>query len=93
LSNAALRERHNACLYPGCNRKDKTMPHRSFKVGDKVRWNSHGGEASGKVVEVATKDGSIGDFEYKASEDDPRYIVETDDGKQAAHKGSALERE
>lgn len=69
------------------------MPDRSFKTGDRVRWNSHGGAASGKVVEVATKDGSIGDFEYKASEDDPRYIVETEDGKQSAHKARALERD
>ncbi len=68
------------------------MPDRSFKAGDKVCWNSHGGEASGRVLEVATKDGSIGDFKYKASEVDPRHIVETEDGKQAAHKGSALER-
>ncbi len=44
------------------------------------------------MVEVATKDGSIGDFEYKASDDDPRYIVETEDGKRAAHKGSALDQ-
>jgi len=45
------------------------------------------------VLEVATRDGSIGDFEYKASEDDPRYIVETEDGKQAAHQARALERD
>ena len=63
-----------------------------FKVGDKVTWKSHGGEAHGKVVKVAMANGSIEDFDYKASKDDPRYIVETDDGKKAAHKAEALKK-
>ncbi len=63
-----------------------------FKKGDKVRWNSHGGEAEGKVVKVAHEDGEIEGFHYKASKDDPRYIVETDDGKRAAHTADALKK-
>jgi hypothetical protein len=66
------------------------MAEHTFKVGDKVRWSSHGGHAEGKVVRVATADGTIEDFDYKASEDDPRYIVETEEGKRAAHKADAL---
>lgn len=66
------------------------MAEQSFKVGDRVVWNSHGGHAEGRVVKVATSDGSIEDFDYKASKDDPRYIVETDEGKRAAHKAEAL---
>ena len=69
------------------------MAEQHFKVGDKVRWNSHGGHAEGKVVRVATADGSIDDFDYKASKDDPRYIVETADGKRAAHKADALKKQ
>lgn len=66
------------------------MAAHTFKVGDKVTWNSHGGQAEGKIVKIATSDGSIDDFDYKASHDDPRYIVETDEGKRAAHKADAL---
>lgn len=66
------------------------MAEQTFKVGDRVAWNSHGGQAEGHVVKVATSDGSIEDFDYKASQDDPRYIVETDQGKRAAHKAEAL---
>ncbi|MBA3715486.1 MAG: DUF2945 domain-containing protein [Pyrinomonadaceae bacterium] len=57
-----------------------------FKVGDRVRWDSSSGESIGKIVKVATTGGRIKDFEYTASKDDPRYIVETDEGKHAAHK-------
>lgn len=67
------------------------MAHR-FKVGDRVRWNSHSGEAEGKVVKIATEDGAIKDFDYKASPDDPRYIVETSAGGYAAHKEAALRK-
>lgn len=66
------------------------MAEHAFKVGDRVSWKSHGGQAEGKIVRVATTDGSIEDFDYTASKDDPRYIVETDEGKRAAHKADAL---
>jgi len=62
----------------------------ALKVGDRVKWNSHGGEARGKVVRVAHMDGEVSGFHYRASQDDPRYIVELEDGKQAAHTGEAL---
>ncbi|MEF2279564.1 DUF2945 domain-containing protein [Deinococcus sp. YIM 134068] len=47
----------------------------AFKVGDRVKWSSHGGEAEGKVVKVAHEDGEEKGFHYRASRDDPRYIV------------------
>ena len=68
------------------------MTERKFKVGDRVKWDSSGGEAEGKVVRVARASGSIKGVEYKASSDDPRYIVETDEGKKAAHKAEELRR-
>ncbi|MVN86148.1 DUF2945 domain-containing protein [Deinococcus sp. HMF7620] len=64
----------------------------TLKTGDRVRWNSHGGHAEGKVVRVAHEDGEVGGFEYRASRDDPRYIVELDDGRLAAHTESALKK-
>jgi hypothetical protein len=68
------------------------MAERKLKVGDRVKWNSSGGQAEGKIVRVARESGSIKGFDYKASSDDPRYIVETDEGKHAAHKAEELRR-
>lgn len=68
------------------------MAEHKFKVGDEVKWDSSGGQAEGKVVRVARASGSIKGFKYKASEDDPRYIVETDEGKHAAHKAQELRK-
>ncbi len=68
----------------------KTEPR--FEVGDRVRWDSSGGESIGHIVKVATTGGKIKDFEYTASKDDPRYIVETDEGKHAAHKAGELRK-
>ena len=64
----------------------------NLRVGTKVTWNSHGGTVTGKIVKIARENGSIGDFDYKASKDDPRYIVETEEGKKAAHKAEGLKR-
>ena len=55
-----------------------------------MQWDSSGGAATGRVVKVARKSGKIKDFAYRASADDPRYSVETDEGKQAAHKVGEL---
>lgn len=68
------------------------MAERKFKIGDRVKWDSSGGQAEGKIVRVARTGGSIKGFDCKASSDDPRYIVETDEGKHAAHKAEELRR-
>ena len=44
------------------------------------------------IVRFATRSGRIGDFVYAASENDPRYVVETNDGKRAAPKAETLKR-
>ena len=62
------------------------------KVGDRVSWRWSGGRAQGRVVEVTEQGGTIKGYHYKASKDDPKWIVETDDGKRAAHKAEALEK-
>lgn len=64
-----------------------------LKSGDRVSWNSHGGEAHGKVVKRQTRPTRIKGHKVAASEDNPEYIVETDDGKRAAHRASALKRQ
>lgn len=66
------------------------MADNTLQVGDRVRWLSGGGSAEGRVVEVAYESGRIGDFVYDASREHPRYIVETDEGRRAAHRAEAL---
>lgn len=67
--------------------KDKLKP------GDAVSWKSHGGEAHGKVVRAQTSRTRIKGHTVAASHKDPQYIVETDDGRRAAHKPEALAKE
>jgi hypothetical protein len=61
-----------------------------LKRGDRVSWSSHGGEAHGKVVRKVTSAMTIKGHKVAASRDNPEYLVETEDGKQAAHKAEAL---
>ncbi len=66
---------------------------RPFHVGDRVRWNTPQGETRGKVVEVRTEDFELYQHQFRASEDDPRYIVESEQsGARAAHTGEALRK-
>jgi hypothetical protein len=74
------------------------MSQKSFKNGDRVAWDTPQGKTTGKVVEKPTSDKRVGNPGQKgtrvsASEDDPRYVVESDKtGKRAAHRPEALER-
>jgi uncharacterized protein YijF (DUF1287 family) len=63
-----------------------------LKAGDKVSWKSHGGEAHGKVVKKQTSPTQIKSHKVAASKDNPQFIVETDEGKRAAHKPGALKK-
>lgn len=69
------------------------MSERTFREGDRVAWDHSQGTARGKVVRVATTDGHIKDFHYRASEDDPRFIVESEEtGAHAAHTADELRK-
>lgn len=61
-----------------------------LRKGDRVSWKSHGGTAQGKVLSRQTDDTKIKGHQVRASEDDPQYIVESDNGGKASHKPSAL---
>lgn len=63
------------------------------KAGDKVSWKSHGGEAHGKVVKKITSPTTIKGHKVAASKDNPEFIVETSEGKRAAHKATALSKD
>lgn len=64
-----------------------------LKRGDEVTWKSHGGEAHGKVVKKVTEPTRIKGHKVAASAGEPQFIVETEDGKKAAHKPAALKRD
>jgi hypothetical protein len=64
-----------------------------LKTGDRVTWKSHGGEAHGKVVKKQTAPTQIKGHKVAATKEDPQFIVETDEGKRAAHKPSALKKD
>ncbi|MEN3749829.1 DUF2945 domain-containing protein [Sphingomonas sp. HF-S3] len=63
-----------------------------LKKGDKVSWKSHGGTAHGEVVKKVTSPTTIKGHKVAASRDNPEFIVETDEGKRAAHKPGALKK-
>jgi hypothetical protein len=65
----------------------------NFSKGDKVRWNSHGGEAHGKVVRKQTEPTRIKGHKVAAGPDEPQFIVETEEGKRAAHRPEALSKD
>lgn len=63
------------------------------KAGDKVTWNTSGGETEGEVVKKVTSETEIGGHTAKASEDDPQFVVKSDkSGKKAVHKPDALDK-
>ncbi len=74
------------------------MAQRKFKKGDRVAWNTPQGRTTGRVVERVTEERTVANEgqrgqTVKGSEDDPRYVVESDStGKRAAHRADALER-
>lgn len=65
---------------------------KDLHAGDKVSWSSHGGEAHGKVVKKLTSPTTIKGHKVAASKDNPEFLVETEEGKRAAHKPGALRR-
>ena len=64
-----------------------------FKQVDTVEWNTPQGKTRGKVKRKLTSSGQIGGHTVNSSEDDPRYVVESEkSGKEAAHKSDALSK-
>ena len=64
-----------------------------FKQGDKVEWNTPQGKTRGTVKKKLTSNNEVGGQKISASEDDPRYLVESHkSGKEAAHKADALSK-
>jgi hypothetical protein len=61
--------------------------------GDEVAWNTSQGETHGTVVEKRTSDFTFEGQQFRPTDDDPYYVVESaKTGARAAHKESALRR-
>ena len=67
------------------------MSQEEFKQGDEVEWNTSQGKIRGTVKKKLTDRTEVGGQTIAASEDDPRYLVQSEkSGKEAAHKPDAL---
>lgn len=61
--------------------------------GDHVTWNTPQGHTEGTVVDVRTKEFTFDGQKFKAADDDPYVIVESEkSGKKAAHKASSVKK-
>ena len=64
-----------------------------FEQGDQVQWNTPQGKTRGKVKKKLTSSTEIGGQKINASEDDPRYLIESEkSGKESAHKPDSLSK-
>jgi hypothetical protein len=67
------------------------MAKTTFKKGDRVEWDSHGGTAVGEVLRKITADTEAAGRTVRASEDEPQYEVRSEkSGGTAVHKPEAL---
>jgi hypothetical protein len=65
---------------------------KELRRGDRVEWNFGRGKAVGVVKRKLTAPTTIGKQRVAASPNDPRYLVRTDSGKDAAHKAETLRK-
>ena len=69
------------------------MSQEELKQGDKVEWNTPQGKTRGTVKKKLTSRTEVGGQTVAASEEDPRYLVESEkSGKEATHKPDALQK-
>ncbi len=65
----------------------------TFRKGDKVEWDSHGGTAVGTVERKITSRTEAAGRTVDASATEPQYLVRSDkSGGTAVHKPAALRR-
>lgn len=50
----------------------------TFKKGDKVTWDSAGGQSRGTVVKKVITETKVKSHVAKASTDDPQYLVKSE---------------
>ena len=63
----------------------------TFKIGDKVSWNSEAGKVTGTIIKIHTNDFDFKGYIHHANEEDPQYEIKSSKRDHiAAHKGTAL---
>ncbi|SAK96083.1 hypervirulence associated TUDOR domain-containing protein [Caballeronia ptereochthonis] len=64
----------------------------TFRIGDRVRWNSEAGYVTGTIIVIHTQDFEYKGYRHRASPENPQYEIQSDKTDHvAAHRGSALE--
>lgn len=65
----------------------------TFKMGETVIWESHGGEVTGTVVKKFTEPVTINGHRAKPTRDNPQYLVRSKKTKKRAiHKPNSLRK-
>lgn len=66
----------------------------AFQKGQTVSWNTSQGKTYGKVVSKHTEDLAFKGQTFRASDENPVYVVESEKtGSQAAHHEGALDND
>jgi hypothetical protein len=66
---------------------------KSFKIGDRVSWNSEAGRVRGTITRKITSKIRFKGYWRHATPRDPQYIIASDKTDHVAiHKGSALRK-
>jgi hypothetical protein len=66
---------------------------KTFRVGDRVSWNSEAGRVAGKIVRVLRSEIEFKGHRVHATPDDPQYEIKSEKTDHIAmHKGSALRK-
>lgn len=64
---------------------------KTFKVGDRVQWNSEAGRVTGEIVTCVISDIRWKGYFHHATSTDPQYVIKSDKTNHLAiHKATAL---
>jgi hypothetical protein len=64
---------------------------KTFKIHDRVSWNSEAGLVNGTITRVRTREFKVNGYTHHANADDPQYEIKSSKTDHIAfHKGAAL---
>ena len=86
----SARELHSLRFLGGVESNGVRM---SFKIHDRVSWDSEAGRVSGTIVRVHVRNFKVRGYTHHATADAPQYEIKSSKTDHVAfHKGSALTR-
>lgn len=66
---------------------------KTFKVGDRVSWNSEAGRVTGVIQKKIASQITFKGYKRHATKDQPQYLIKSEKTDHVAiHKGSALRK-